>query len=123
MATTSSNARALVEAIVAPDDGTIPCRLITDGHHRGTLFAWLGDEWAVTDLENRQCLGTFGRLAVVSVDMDDAEAAETGLNQTAIGFDFDGAGEWIVDADDLDGLRDTYGAALVVLWEQDETTK
>lgn len=120
MATTSSNARSLITAMTAPDDGTIPCRLITDGHHNGTLFAWTGGGWVVTDLEREKCLGSFGRLAVVSLDTMEADA-DAGLNQTAIGFDMD-VGEWVVNADDLDDLQDTYGAALVVLWEQDETT-
>ena len=113
----TGNANALQSAIVDPVDGTVACRIVTDGQHRGALFAWLGDYWVVTDVDGLKCLGLFERLAVVSLEVD--ADADDGLNQTAIGFDLD-AGEWVVPADDLPGLRDTYGKALVVRWEQSE---
>lgn len=94
-----------------------------DGHHSGTLFTWLPDSscWVVFDIENRQHRGIFDRLAVVSLEpSDEPDRADDGLNQAALGMDMESqpAGEWIVDADDLDSLRESYGDELTVIWEQ-----
>lgn len=119
--TTSSNARSLMEAMATnTQDGSIPCRLITDGLHNGTLFAWVEGGWVVTDLENEKCLGSFGRLAIVSLETADADA-DAGLHQSAVGFDLD-VGEWVVPAYELGSLQATYGKSLVVVWEQAEAS-
>ena len=88
-----------------------------DGHHKGTLFTWLGEQWSVVDLENREFHGFHDRLAVVTIGED--VDADDGLNQAALGIDLEvPGGEWVVDADDLEELRETYGDTLEVVWEQ-----
>ena len=95
-------------------------RIVRDGSHFGTMFSWVQEKWVVVDLENRNFIGTFDRLAVVSLASDEELDADSGLNQAALGCDLDcPQGEWVVDADDLSDLRETYGDALVVLWEQE----
>lgn len=92
-----------------------------DGHHKGTLFTWLPDlkRWSVVDLENRDFLGFHDSLAVVTLLGDEADA-DCGLNQAALGFDFEvQGGEWVIDAEDLEDLREVYGDSLNVIWEQD----
>ena len=111
----------LATAIGAEGHGEPAARLVRDGHHSGTLFCWDGDEWVVTDIENRRYVGTYKKLAVVElipVEGGDGNDADNGLNQTQLGCDLD-CGEYVVDADDMDHLRDIYGENLVVLWEQD----
>lgn len=96
-------------------------RIVRDGSHKGTMFSWINGDWIVVDLENRKYLGTVKRLAVVTLDAsDDQDRADNGLNQKSLGCDLDTeGGEWVVDADELDNLRESYGDELIVLWEQD----
>lgn len=116
-ATLKNNAFALASAIEA----TAHCRpgtaLVIDGHHRGTLFTWLGKEWAVTCLEQRKFMGTHARIAVVALTDADADA-DDGLNQAALGIDLE-CGEWVVPTEELPALCEGYGDALEVLWEQE----
>ena len=99
--------------------------VVRDGHHLGTLFSWTGDGWIVVDLENRNYVGDHSRLAVVSLVASAEDslgfiAADRGLNQCCLACDFEvPGGEWVVDASDLDSLRDTYKDNLEVLWAQD----
>lgn len=87
---------------------------VLDGHHKGTLFTWVGSQWCVVDLENRK-LDFVSRIAVVTLEGD--ADPDSGLNQDMIGVDLE-CGEWVVDRDDLKGLKETYGDDLVILWEQ-----
>ncbi len=87
--------------------------VIRDGNHRGTLFAWTGREWYVADIENREFRGIYSRLAVVKLNAD----PDDGLNNYALGYDLD-AGEWVIDALDIDSLGKIYGNHLTVLWSQ-----
>lgn len=120
-----NNAFSLATAVDADGHCEPASRVVCDGHHKGTIFSWFDGEWIVTDIENREYRGHFDRLAVVSLDydsddlpeVDDADAADYGLNQAMLGCDLD-CGEWVVDAEDLDDLRETYGESLIVLWEQ-----
>lgn len=49
----------------------------------------------------------------------DQDAADRGLHLTSVACDLEvPGGEWVVDAEDLDALREGYGDDLVVLWEQ-----
>ena len=103
-------------------------RIVRDGAHLGTMFSWLNGHWIAVDLENRNFIGTFDRLAVLSLasdeERDEELDADSGLNQVALGCDLDcSRGEWVVDADDLSDLRETYGDTLIVLWEQEEATQ
>lgn len=115
-----NNAASLAEALDCDRHCQPASRIVRDGWHSGTLFTWVDDLWVVYDLENRACLGEHDRLAVVSLEVPEADA-DAGLNQCCLGCDLE-CGEWVIDAEDLPDLRETYGAALVVLWEQDEAT-
>lgn len=125
MMTLTNNAFALDRATREREFGHCsPASMICrDGHHRGTLFTWLPDmeKWAAVDLEGRKFLGFHDRLAVVTLASDDEFAADNGLNQAALGCDFDCAhGEWIIDLEDRPRLEELYGDSLEVLWEQAE---
>ena len=115
-----NNSFALATAVDQDGHCEPASRVVRDGHHSGTMFSWFDGEWHVLDLENREYIGKFHRLAVVTIEPDGDEfQADRGLNQTAIGFDMEvDGGEWIVDADELDNLRETYGEQLTVCWEQ-----
>lgn len=123
MMTLTNNANALASAV----DGGRHCepasRIVRDGSHKGTLFTWIDQYtgWVLYDLENSEPLGRRGRLAVVTLTQQRAgeDAADAGLNQSCLACDLE-AGEWVVDADDLPALRQTYGDALEVLWGQAE---
>lgn len=115
--TLKNNAFALNRAMESGGHCAPASAICRDGSHDGTLFTWLGTEWAATDLENRKFLGFFARLAVVT--LNDADA-DDGLNQIALGCDFEVQNcEWVVDALELEGLRECYGDALEILWEQE----
>lgn len=115
----TNNAAALAASI----DGGRHCepasRIVRDGAHAGALLTWVDRCWVVYDLENRQCLGRHDRLAVVTVTQQQAgeDVADNGLNQCCLACDLE-AGEWVVDAENLPELRQTYGDILEVLWEQ-----
>lgn len=115
-ATLKNNAFALNRAIESErhcQPGAMVCR---DGHHKGTIFAWHENKWHVTDIENREYLGGYLRLAVVTL-AGDADP-ENGLNQHSLGIDLE-CSEWIIDADELEGLQEAYGDDLEVVWEQE----
>ena len=121
MATLTNNAAALASAT----DGGRHCepasRIVRDGNHAGTLFTWVDRCWIVCDLERRTC-EEISRLAVVTVTQQNPgeDVADNGLNQCCLACDLE-TGEWVVDADnELPDLRQTYGDALQVLWEQDD---
>ena len=120
MQTLTNNARHLATAIENDRHCEPASRIVRDGQHDGTLFTWLGREWVVYDLDNHQLCCRCDRLAVVSLHSDDSDDADNGLNQAAIGFDMEAQphGEWVIDAEDIDSLREGYGDKLVVLWEQ-----
>lgn len=131
------NAKNLRDAIDNAGTG-VDTAYVRDGHHQGTLFVWDGLDWAVLDIEGRaDTVQRVARLAVVTLHdnrpeeivLEDGvrymqhrdEYADLGLNQAGIAFDFEcGTGEWVIDADDLDGLREVYGDDLEVIWEQAE---
>lgn len=114
----TGNARALAIATEYDCQFGPASRIVRDGHHCGTLFTWVERRlWVVYDLENSRCLGEHDRLAVVTVNEDEADR---GLNQCCLACDLDvTGGEWVVDADELHELRRVYGDTLTVLWEQD----
>ena len=123
--TLCNNSFSLASAIGSDSHCEPASRIVRDGSHFGTMFSWVQEKWVVVDLENRNFIGTFDRLAVVSLasdeERDEELDADSGLNQAALGCDLDcPQGEWVVDADDLSDLRETYGDALVVLWEQEQ---
>jgi len=121
MHTTLTNNAAALYAATQSDRHCEPATvLVRDGHHDGTLLTWVRNRWVVYSLDGRESLGEIDRLAVVTLDRNaDPDAADNGLNQTQIACDLEVlGGEWIVDADELDSLRDTYGETLVLLWEQ-----
>ena len=117
-----NNAFHLATAIDADSHCEPASRVVRDGHHKGTIFSRCEGKWYATDLEGKKFLGSCERLAVVTLDGTGYEdSADHGLNQIALGVDLEcPGGEWIVDADDLVSLSDTYGDELVVKWEQDE---
>ena len=118
----TGNAYALSQAMEQDDHCRPGSVIIRDGSHSGTLFTWVGDQWIVYDLENREHRGEYDRIAVVTLESDGTDdQAERGLNQLQIGCDLEVKhGEWVVDVDDLKALRLGYGDDLVVLWEQPE---
>lgn len=118
----TNNAATLATAIDGGRHGEPASRIVRDGQHAGTLFTWVDRCWIVHDLENRRCLGRHDRLAVVTVTQQQAgeDVADAGLNQCCLACDLE-AGEWVVDADDLPELRQTYGGIMDVLWEQAAT--
>jgi hypothetical protein len=94
-------------------------RVVRDGHHKGTMFSWFENKWTALDLENREYLGQCEKLAVVTLCDCDCDDADRGLNQAAWGIDFEvEGGEWVIDAEELDDLREIYGEQLVLIWEQ-----
>lgn len=118
----TGNAYALSQAMEQEDHCRPGSVIVRDGSHSGTLFTWVGDSWIVYDLENHDCRGEYGRIAVVTLEPDGTDdQPERGLNQVCLACDLEVKhGEWAVDADDLQGLREAYGDDLVVLWEQSE---
>lgn len=115
------NSYVLARAMEQDDHCRPGSVIVRDGSHSGTLFTWVGDSWIVYDLEGCNSLGRIDSIAVVTLEPDGTDdQAERGLNQTCIACDLEVKhGEWVVDAEDLPGLRDAYGDDLVVLWEQD----
>lgn len=113
----TGNAYALSQATEQDDHCRPGSVIVRDGSHSGTLFTWVGDSWIVYG-----SLGRIDRIAVVTLEPDGTDdQADRGLNQIQIGCDLEVKhGEWVVDADDLQSLRDNYGDDLVVLWEQAE---
>ncbi len=116
----TNNSAALHSAFKSDRHCSPATVLVGDGHHKGTLLTWVGDRWVVYCLEGRESLGEFDRLAVVTLAATaDHDAAEHGLNQSQVACDLEvPGGEWVVDAGDLDELREGYGTDLIVLWEQ-----
>lgn len=123
---TAATLTNIAAALAAAIDGGRHCepasRIVLDGQHAGTLFTWVDRFWIVYDLENRESFGRHDRLAVVTVTQQQAgeDVADAGLNQCCLACDLE-AGEWVVDADDLPELRQTYGDTMEVLWEQAAT--
>ena len=116
-----NNSLSLATAIGSDRHCEPASRIVCDGAHFGTMFSWHRDRWIAVDIENRNFIGTFERLAVVSLASDIELDADNGLNQEALGCDLECPhGEWVVDAEALSDLRETYGEALVVLWEQEK---
>jgi len=115
-----NNAFSLATAIGSEGHCEPASRICRDGHHLGTMFSWDGREWIVVDLENKKFLGTYDRLAVVTLNPDDDESqADRGLNQSSLGCDLEcPSGEWVIDADEIEQLQEIYGDNLIVLWEQ-----
>lgn len=116
----NNNALALLRAMDTDDHCRPGSVIVRDGSHSGTLFTWVGDQWIVYDLENQTHRGEYDRIAVVTLEPDGTEdQPERGLNQACIACDLEVKyGEWVVDAIDLEDLRERYGDDLVVLWEQ-----
>lgn len=117
----TNNAAALATAIESGQHCHPASRIVRDGSHKGTLFTWVDHYtgWVVYDIENSEPLGRHDRLVVVTVTQQQAgdDVADNGLNQCCLACDLE-AGEWVVDADDLPELRQTYGDVLTILWEQ-----
>jgi hypothetical protein len=120
MNTLTNNAAALQGASDTDRHCSPATVLVRDGYHDGTLLTWVRDRWVVYSLDDREARGEIDRLAVVTLNAKaDHDAADNGLNQTQVACDMEVAGgEWVVDADELDSIRDTYGDTLIVLWEQ-----
>ena len=118
-----NNAFALAEAIGRESHCTPASVIVRDGHHRGVLFAWTGEVWIVVDLENRQWIGEYERLAVVTLH-NEADP-DNGLNQVCLACDLETPnGEWVLDAEALAEIRhnETYNDDdLESLWEQPGT--
>jgi hypothetical protein len=115
-----NNAAALYAATQCDRHCAPATVLVRDGGHRGTILTWVGDKWVVYCLGNHESRGEIDRLAVVTLS-DEAgdEAADHGINQSSVACDLEvPGGEWVVDADDLDAIREGYGDYLIVLWEQ-----
>jgi hypothetical protein len=119
-ATLTNNAAALHAATQCDRHCAPATVLVRDGGHKGTILTRVENRWVVYCLENREARGEFDRLAVVTLADEAAyDAADNGLNQSSVACDLEvPGGEWVVDADDLDALREGYGGDLVVLWEQ-----
>lgn len=119
-ATLTNNAHHLATAIEVGRHCEPASRIVRDGNHDGTLFTWTGREWIVFDLDGNDFRCRCDRIAVVTLRPGDPDAADRGLHQAAIGWDMEvqPEGEWVIDAEDLDSLRKTYGDELVVRWEQ-----
>jgi hypothetical protein len=116
-ATLTNNAAALYAATQSDRHCAPTTVLVRDGNHEGTLLTRVRDRWVVYSLDDRESREEIDRLAVVTLAaIADPEA---GLNQSTIACDLEvSGGEWVVDADDLDALREGYGEDLIVLWEQ-----
>ena len=107
-----NNAFALNEALSKKSHLTV-----RDRWHRGSLFVWTGEVWVAVDLEKREWIGEYSRLAVVTL-VGEADP-DNGLNQVCLACDLEVAGgEWIVDAAELCALQEAWGDDLEVLWEQ-----
>ncbi len=115
MTATLKNNAFTLNRVIENTGHDLASTIVRDGHHKGTLFTWLETRWCVVDLEGSELRGFFDRIAVVTL-AGEADAAN-GLNQTQIGCDME-CGEWVVDAEALDSLKETYGELLSVIWEQ-----
>ena len=115
------NTAAALSAATHSDRHCAPATvLVRDGHHDGTMLTWVRNRWVVYSLDDRESRDEIDRVAVVTLaESADQDAADRGLHLTSVACDLEvPGGEWVVDADDLDALRDGYGDDLVVLWEQ-----
>jgi hypothetical protein len=119
-ATLTNNAAALYAATQSDRHCAPATVLVRDGGHKGTILTWVGDRWVVYSLDDREARDETDRLAVVTLaGSADQDAADKGLHLTSVACDLEvRGGEWVVDADDLDALREGYGGDLIVLWEQ-----
>ena len=113
------NALALATAIDAGSNGQPVCRHVGDDAQGGTFFTFYEGRWFATDLEDMVYLGSFERLAVVRLG-EEANPSH-GLGG-ALGYDFAGDAEWVVDAEKLPELRNLYRQQLVIVWEQEVAT-
>ena len=116
-ATLTNNAAALYAATQSDRHCAPATVLVRDGNHAGTLLTWVRDRWVVYSLDDRDSREEIDRLAVVTLDA--TANPDAGMNQSTVACDMEvPGGEWVVDADDLDALREDYGGDLIVLWEQ-----
>jgi hypothetical protein len=116
-ATLTNNAAALYAATQSDRHCAPATVLVRDGNHDGTLLTWVRNRWVVYSLDDRESRDEIDRIAVVTLSA--TADPDAGMNQSTVACDLEVmGGEWVVDTDDLNALREGYGEDLIVLWEQ-----